>query len=311
MCFFLEFYAQETLRFKPIVFESGTYLKKGTYGLNNNTFSASYHIDHPSFLKAYRDLGSPTIRYPGGTVANYINLKTGKAKAWENASAKSQLRVKNLNRSIQRNGKRYGASELKSFIKFAKNYDVNTTFVLNISSMSLKDTDFVLQKIFKAGVSLKCVELGNELYFGTYKDVVKNVDDYLTLAKERSLLVKTYFPNAKIGVLLPSHVYTHESFLDEVEDSTDRQINWYKALQKETFYDALVLHLYATNGMNFKTPKKEFLDYKDSYRFSISHADGKYKSTMQAIDKDFPNKEVWLTEYHVGGFGGAVRFYRL
>lgn len=288
-----------------------TKLQQGTYGVNNNTFSASYHIDHPSFLKAYRDLGNPTVRYPGGTVANYINLKTGKAAAWEDASSKSKLRVKNLNRSIQRNGKRYGKDELNSFIAFAKQADVRTTFVLNVTSMSYDDTDYVFNKIAKSGIIIECVEMGNELYFGTYKDIVPDVSSYLILVKERTKLVKSYFPTAKIGLLLPSHVYTHESFLDEVVEASDRQILWYNALQKEDFYDALVLHLYSSNGMNRTTKRNDFLAYKESYRYAISHADGKYGSAMKDIEHDFPGKEVWLTEYHVGGFGGDVRSYRL
>jgi hypothetical protein len=312
ICLFIQTYGQTIpLTIQQVDYSKSTELQQGTYGVNNNTFSASYHIDHPSFLKAYRDLGSPTVRYPGGTVANYINLKTGKAEAWEKASSKSKLRVKNLNSSIKRNGKRYGKDELNSFIVFAKQTGIKTTFVLNISSMSLKDTDYVFNKIARSGIVLECVEMGNELYFGTYKEIVPDVASYLKLAKERTQLVKSYFPTAKIGLLLPSHVYTHESFLDEVVVASDRQMLWYNALQKEDFYDALVLHLYSSNGMGRKTKRKDFLDYKQSYRYAISHADGKFGTAIRTIEKDFPSKEVWLTEYHVGGFGGDVRSYRL
>jgi hypothetical protein len=120
------------------------------------------------------------------------------------------------------------------------------------------------------------------------------------------------FPDTKIGVIIPSHIYTHESFLDELETGGDnKQIEWLEKLPDEDFYDAVIIHLYSTLGMNDISSESEFIPYLDAYYNCISHADNKLQDALTAIKEIFPTKEIWVTEYHVGGFSSLLKKYRL
>src|SRR5690606_37519651 len=91
----------------------------------------------------------------------------------------------------------------------------------------------------------------------------------------------------------------------------NRMEQWYRRMQNESFYDAISVHLYANVGMDGKTEKENFLPFKEAYEFAISHTDSRIAYTFDRVKADFPSKEIWLTEYHVGGFVGELRQYRL
>ncbi|MGJ8680976.1 hypothetical protein, partial [Paraglaciecola sp.] len=51
--------------------------------------------------------------------------------------------------------------------------------------------------------------------------------------------------------------------------------------------------------------------YTTTYLSTISHTDVQLEKTMDYLKDLYPNKKVWVTEWHVGGWGGTLRQYRL
>ena len=146
--------------------------------------------------------------------------------------------------------------------------------------------------------------MGNEVYNNSYTPIIPNVDKYIEIAKANMAELREVFPDAKVGMVCPSHIYKYKSFLGEVAlGESDRQIDWFNKLQNEDFFDALIIHMYSVIGMNGKTPLDEYLPYEQAYRFSISHADGKYEETIDAMRRAYPGKDIWVTEYHISDYG--------
>ncbi len=286
-------------------------LNPDVYGCNNLMIFNPYQLTHPGFIQKYNELGKPVLRYPGGTPANFLNLLTGFHQTWPAALERDEKRAESFNDGLKRKGKGKKGEEIEKFLEFLDITEGKSTFVMNLTVMTSDEIATMLDQIVESGQELDYVEMGNELYFGTYKTAIPDGSTYISLAKERAKLVRARFPNAKIGIMVPSQIYTKESFLPGVDNSQNRQEKWYEALKREEFYDGLVIHLYSTIGMNHKVKAADFLPYQAAYHHTIAHADKKFEATFAKLNQDFPGKEIWVTEYHVGGFSGDVRKYRL
>jgi|GEM_PF-2982931 len=281
-------------------------LQKGVYGVNNWISTRPYYMSDQSFIDNYEDLGKPTMRYPGGTPSNFLNFSSGFHEGYDGISDNNAARLDAFNNPMITNGKPDG-EDINKYIDFMQHTDAKTTFTLNICSMTAAEVETALRTISDRGEVLEYVEIGNELYYNAYSDCIANEQQYITIAKQRATLVRGIFPNARIGVIVPSQIFTTESFLPQDDNSDTRQEAWYTALSKETFYDAIIIHLYASVGMNNQTTAANFLPYKDAYRYSISHVDKKLTGVFATLATDFPDKDIWITEYHLGGFGGELR----
>ena len=306
---FVNLLSAQALLTLDVVSNDAYALNKDVYGCNNWVSTRPYYLNDNSFIKKYEDLHKPTMRYPGGTPSNYLNLITGQHETWTGSKSDDQSRVTSYNNGMSNNGK--PKEDIEKYIDFLSVTGGKSTFVMNMTVMSKEEISAILNLISVRGQKLDYVEMGNELYYGQYSSIIPDAATYIALAKERAQQVKAVFPEAKIGVLLPSQIYTAESFLPGEGNSQDRQELWYEALKGEDFYDALVVHLYSTVGMGSSVTAENFIEYKVAYMYAMSHVDGKLDDTFDKLKSDFPGKNFWITEYHVGGFSGEVRNYRL
>ncbi len=288
-------------------------LNKDVFGVNSALPTKPYTYTHPSFIDKYIELGRPLIRFPGGTYANYYDFDTGYFIPYDGISEKNTIRINDWNSSVFKKKKEVGGYSNIDFCNFANQSGAEFTLVLNITAKNPDDTKRWMQEIKAVGQKAKYVEIGNELYFGNYDPVIPDITEYIKRAKPHADAVRSEFPDAKIGVIIPSHIYTHESFLDEIDTGkSTKQIDWMEKLPNENFYDAVIIHLYSSLGMaNDISSTNEFIPYLDAYYNCLSHADNKLKEAFSRITQRFPSKEIWVTEYHVGGFSGLLRQFRL
>lgn len=285
-------------------------LNSDVHGANNWISTQPYYLSNGGFINKYNDLGKPLMRYPGGTAGNYMNLATGWHELWPGSNATDSTRATQFNNGMINRGKING-EDIGKFIDFLQATDAKSTFVVNLTTMSGSDVAAVLDSIKNRGEELDYVEMANEVYFGQYASIIPDEAAYMALAKDRADTVRSRFPNAKIGAILPSQIYTKENFLPGGGSSSSRQEKWHNALKSETFYDALVIHMYSTIGMDHTVSAANFLPFQTAYNHAIAHADLKFDATFAQLSQDFPGTDIWVTEYHVGGFSGDVRQYRL
>lgn len=291
-------------------FDAGHSLRKDIYGVNNNLIRKPYFLSNESYQEIHSQLGKPNMRYPGGTVANYVNLATGWSEAWEGSNAKDSVRVNTHNNLLLKAGKEDGEN-IQEYINFLKSSGGNSTFVMNITSMNDAEAEQVLKEISPQEATIKYFELGNELYYKQYESAIVDADDYIEKAKNRTEIIKLYFPDAQVGILCPSSIWSKEVFLPDGEETGEREELWYEAIKKEDFYDALVLHMYSTIGMNRNVSMENWLPVEEAYTYGISQIDGKADEVFERLDEEFPGKKVWVTEYNIGGFSDSLSTYPL
>lgn len=272
--------------------------------------SAPYTL--PGFIDLYEGAQKPFFRFPGGTPANFFNYETGFVDYSSEDSSSRRETLETYNSSISN---KWGTSgmPIDDFFEFTDLTGADYSLTVNMTSFAPTNNRSYMQAIQALGATPKYIELGNELYFGTYDNYIENGATYAAEAEAHATAMREVFPDAKYGAVVPSQLYTDESFVS-IPGATnlDRHENWYSQISSnQSFYDAIIIHLYSKVGMDNNTPTADFIPYEDAYRNCISHADSELEGVMDTLGTDFPGKDIWVTEFHVGGFGGNVRNYRL
>jgi hypothetical protein len=282
-------------------------LQKSCFGANCLLIGRPVWYDHPEFVRRYEEAGSPFFRFPGGTPANYYNPFKGINDVVP-ASGRDYER-KNQEIMEETNGK---GQTPDGFFRFAKETGARYTVVLNMGTLSVEENEKWLMDAKRKGADIAAFELGNELYFSSYKWAFPEPKDYLKCAKETTAMLRRIYPKAKVGILVPSQLYTDESFLsDDVPVGMKRQEEWMDMLKGEEFFDSVVIHLYNTVGMDGKTKRTDFLPYPEAYTHALAHLNFSLQPTIDLLEQSFPGKTIWVTEYGLGGFSGELRSYGL
>jgi hypothetical protein len=286
--------------------------RKTVFGTNCLLLSRPFNYTLPGFIEKYNEAGKPFFRFPGGTPSNFYNFETGLLDITDEDNASRRSRNVNTNNSIiSRHGE--AGFPAASFFEFAAETGAQYSISINMTSMAPADNKRFMEYVRDLNGNPRYIELGNELYFGTYADYIEDGITYVQEARAQAAAIREVFPDIKIGALIPSQIYTDESFLPEPDDpKSNRQGDWLTELAaNQDFFDSVVIHLYSKIGMGSSTPESEYLPYEDSYRYAISHVDGEFNPAMQKIRALFPEKDVWVTEYHVGGFSSNLNKFRL
>ncbi|RKZ83990.1 MAG: hypothetical protein DRQ39_08845 [Gammaproteobacteria bacterium] len=279
-------------------------INKDVYGVNNYVATRPYYTNYAGFIAKYNDLGKPLIRYPGGTFSNYYDFKTGFSEAFEGGGKKDSLRETSINAGITKYKLDTGGEDYRKFCDFVKKTGAEFTLSLNIVLHTAEENRELFEGFKAEGVEPKYVEMGNEVYNNSYQPAIPDVEKYIEIARANMTVLREVFPDVKVGVVCPSHIYKYESFLDKVAlGESDRQIDWFNKLQNEDFFDAVIIHMYSVLGLDSDTPQDEYYPYKEAYKFCISHADGKFEKTVDAMRAGYPGKDIWLTEYHIRDYG--------
>ncbi len=276
-------------------------------GANNEMLGDRIRYNDPDFERFWTEAGKPMLRFPGGTGSNFYDWETGRRILLPTATEEAR----------KRHSGGYNPGLFKDFLSFLKRTDARFIIPLNILAMEPERNARQMQRFKDAGIEVTHVEMGNEVYFGTYAWAIQDVHKYLEVARKHTEAVRSVFPGIKVGLVIPSHAYTEEVFLESNKSSSAKRMNaWYDVIEQESkrkdaFFDAVILHLYGNNSMDGKTSKEDFVTYKEAYHSCQAHAEKVFGKVMNMTRKKYPSKELWITEWHVGGFSGALRQYRL
>jgi len=275
-------------------------LQKDVCGVNGNMTGGQGNYDDPEFVEFYKELGSPYIRFPGGTVANLYDWKNVRFIENSEGNPTHNERVSRVNEAWEKSEKHY---DTETFLRFIAETGASFAIVINIANKSLGGAEYTkewMEHIKSLGHSVKRVELGNELYFPGYEACYPDPSEYVAAAKEHSAAIKEVFPDCKVGLVVSSIPYTHELPLDENNSQVKRAALWDSAADKADFHDAVVIHMYTRIGLtgNSKEPHPD-TDVLASYKFSFSYNDSRYPNVINSLKSSHPDKEIWITEYNI------------
>lgn len=286
-------------------------LNKEVFGVHGEMLWSPVRYEDPLLADYYLDLGFTSIRFPGGTTANYYlsqsrNFGCDKSIPKSSRSAK---RVIAFNNALAVGERTYSTED---FTKFIKRTHTDFTLVLNIFCDGVNDALQWIKEFSDLGVKVDQVELGNELYYKEYNWVFKKPDNYIKLANKFSAEIKKYDPNIKIGYIASSSVFQSEHYPDVARMHKSKhhdyglKLDYLSATSRAS--NILVTHFYSDIGISkvggfFGLPGNE-----EIYKNAISHFDGRSKDAITYFEKLGLNKEIWITEWGVLFYGDTRKF---
>ena len=252
-------------------------LRHGLFSVAVGLQIANVNEGHPeqneSLMACLEEMASPILRLPGGDSMNRWNWDTGSLVGTDRPG----IGVERWH-AIARRGKS------------------TPMWGINVSTVSPDVTERFARTLRAKGYAGTFFELGNELYLKHWRAQVAHVADYIAKAKAHAAVLRKHFPECTLGVPLASYWGLVKEVDGQFAFRTPPTLSrWARALGEESFYDAVVVHLYTTPwdlGFLGKYTKEQVARW------------GWVKADRAVIDGLFglcertaPGKEVWVTEW--------------
>jgi hypothetical protein len=246
-----------------------------------------------SLLQAIaRSLRLGGMRFPGGTVANYWNLTSGRYVRGCNASCcvTYEGRVDKLPP---------GTFTLRNFL-LGMGRDIQTTVPLvDLNCLTLNETEALAQlDLLDVCETHEClIELSNELYLNNddYTSRYPTTAQYLNFIEPVVKDIRARYPKAKISVPasnVPTVLSQAKGNMPEGRTGT-----WLADLAKRRdLFDAITVHDYALRDNYFNDLPKEVWP-----TLMAAFPDGVYRNITKSLKSAFGEDiEIWISEYNLG-----------
>ena len=270
-------------------------LHRDIYGVNGQTANTPAIDTNPDFLTKIGGLSLGNFRWPGGTIGNYFDWRTGKTKAID---AKDPNGGPTQGNMTQRNT--YGLSQLKWVLNAA---GATPIFMLNMLTDILPNQLEMLSTAKQMGMPIKYIELGNEFYLsyaqggdnttGKLGDYA-NVPYHYPTAKSYADSCEYYI--AEIKKRFPEAMVAFHGVIDEPTqvwfNSSPRSVEWNKVMKQcITSTNIVIMHDYPNvddyPNHGVRTPAGALKITLDTH-----------KANRSFIETTYPGYEVWFTEYN-------------
>jgi len=285
-------------------------LHKGTFGVHGALLWSSARYGSKKLVKIFQDLGFYSVRFPGGTDANYYLWRnsTYGCKNEAGKTLKAKKRISQFNRSFVNRGEDYTT---KNFLSFIEDSSANFTLVINILCDSVEDAVGWLEYFHKNNIDVNKVELGNELYYEEYSSVFPEPLDYLRRAESFSKSIKRFSPNIKIGMVVSSSSYRSKIKLElhsKLNKRHKRGVEFDKLVAASKFADAMVIHLYSDFGVTLFEKNSSLFAKDEGYKRAISHFDTRAPYVFNYLSSLALDKELWVTEWGLAFYGDLRKY---
>jgi len=264
-----------------------------TFGYNGVNFIRNISLNHPFIGGVLNELKPKLFRYPGGTVANYWDWKTG----WFMDLPNLPMNYINLNPMTN------DLTTLKKTLEAAPGAKV--VWVLNMLNSSLRYQIKMLTTAVALGMKVELIELGNEFYASGADPSDNDFElrwptgvDYALEANQWIAAIKAKFPDSKISIVGAAKV---------TNPLKPRRDNWNaEVLSSVIGADAITFHTYSGLMIPDSVPDSELFSTENMNRM----LDGALTKINAMVEHDFPlvpsKMEAWITEYNLYKIGRPI-----
>ncbi len=237
-------------------------------GTDNNFFLSPEDLSNEKVWRAVADIGIPVLRFPGGE-GNWYDWKTGAILSAGRATF--AFMEKSKPRTVS----------MDAFMSHARKVGASVSYVLNL--MDSPESIRELASHWKqTNAPVHWVELGNEYYHQNFSKEIGGTDGYLKRAKQALLALRSGGFKGTVGIVLaPSDILGQPYF------NFERQWNEEIAMANTHDFDAVILHYY---------PFVESIGFDSAYQKGPAGL----LNTIKTLRKQFPGKQVWVTEWNLG-----------
>ncbi len=234
------------------------------------THSPSWHDSN--FVNAAKQLRPGTLRYPGGTVANFWDWQTGgflpSARSQELNTPAPPYRLQELQLAVQATG-------------------AIPIYVLNMLTSDLNYQLEMLRSAKNMGLPVQLVELGNEYYLKDNSYIAKfsTGQDYGKVATSWITAIRAVFPDVKISAV---------GSIENGNANRDQRMTMWNQDVSQTLRgaDALTLHVYSA----YKVDQQSSVATSQQVGGQVFTRWQEAVTTLKAVPS---NMEVWFTEYNL------------
>jgi hypothetical protein len=248
-------------------------------GVNTNFFNAPEKLSNRDVWKAVEEAGITVMRFPGGTRGTLYDWSTGTIRAGEGAGSEPVDQGEN------------NTVPMDDFMSRAKAAGVSVSYVLNITDSSEKIRRLA-QHWESTNAPVRWVEVGNEYYLPSLAKDVGGTAGYLRKARQALSALRAGGYQGPVGlVVAPERVPGRA-------DASFRTWNEQLANADTTGFSAIILHYYPSSA---------------SVGFDQVFQEGPSRliAATERLRQQFPNKQIWVTEWNLGPSASAPRFNTL
>lgn len=258
------------------------------FGVNIG-FAFGRELDKDSgFVQLLRAMHPASLRFPGGTVANYYHPNLPVYGYVKNEIPFGLGVLYNIQSKRSEN-------ILYNYIRLSKLVGSSAVYCANLMTGTLEETMFVLDELKKHNIPILGVELGNEFNLLPYREKeFKSGKIYADKVKATAAAIRQKYPEIKIAIV----------GADIVPDDDNNQRSrfmrsWNQQLSEENFYDAYVWHFYA-NCANCDNNKNFDQVYVQNLQELAPFKTKKLDAISNGFQKIYGNHhKLWLTEWNI------------
>lgn len=275
---------------------NGQPLRHDLHGFNSNMMSGDYGYLDDDFVALTQALAPKTMRFPGGTVANFYHWEPGGFSENELASTLSpRLNTRNKRNYMKLQKLRDGKIRFDDFMDLCKRLHITPVIVVNLWTGTPEESAGWVRYAKEKGYQITHWELGNEYYLPHYLNRYPKVETYMAAAKQHAAAMKAVDPNIKVSVCAAPIGFHKDGWLTKVQQRV-----WNQGLAKDlSFYDAYTVHVYA-----YKAVRDVPIEEMRSHLMGWIHYD--VTEGMDYYEELFPKKEMWITEWNIANPANRV-----
>jgi len=260
-------------------------------------------IGNPVKISIAREMAPAFIRFPGGTIGNYYNWRTGQLEVPVETNSSAYTRYIDQVAEFIRGLYPQGIS-IEQYHEFSQAIDAEIVLVPNLETSTIAEQVAWFRKMKEEGILPRRIELGNEFWVAMVGDpnVLKQWPDVTTamrVMKDYRDALLPYFAEDTLVAIQAAGSHFFENNLDGELIPMTHLKNWDASLSSESWFDAVTLHLYldvnrvAGPGERANLPQ----NIEEVFPAMMARCDSGLEETLNYIEKRLPGKEIWITEW--------------
>lgn len=269
----------------------------GIFGINIG-FAFKRELDKDSgFVQLLRDLHPYSLRFPGGTVANYYHpgLPVYGYKLGEIPSGLGTLYMEQSRRK---------ENILYNFIRLCKLTGAKAVFCANVYTGTIDETLFVISELKKNQVDIAGVELGNEFCLMEYRKQFPDASVYIKKVKACAQAIRAKYPELRIAIV------GGDGVPDKDMSARSKFMRaWNQVMAKENFYDAYTWHPYQDCPECDREAYLDRLFTSNLQSLAPQRTKYLYRLGMNFVPIFGQQRKLWLTEWNVGNLAYLDRTF--
>jgi len=257
------------------------------FGVNIG-FAFARELDKDSgFVQLLRAMHPVSLRFPGGTVANWYhpNLPVYGYKAKELLPSLGGLYALQSKRS---------ENILYNFIRLCKEVNSGAVFCANMLTGTTEEALFVIDELKKNNIPILGVELGNEYCLMSYRKQFPDVKTYIDRVKSTAVAIRQKYLDVKLAVISGDEVP-----LKDMGARSKFMRDWSLGLSKENFYEVYVWHFYASCADCDKDAYFDNIYARNLDAMAPFKTNKLYNAGANFVPLYGKDRKLWLTEWNI------------